>query len=401
MKLMFTGAAPWANSGYGKPGRFLFPRLSRLGHEIALCAFNGYQGAITTTRVDGEPLRLYPPAISNYFDDIIKYHAAHWQADAVITFQDVWTLKEWGGKELPWYPRTIIDTHPVSKATLDALEGAVMPLAETEWGVRELQEHGWENARWMPHGVDTELYAPRDKAEARRRSGLPECGYIAGMVAANSSYPSRKSFPEVLLAWEKWIDGGGEGTLYLHTTISHRGGRSSGIDFEPLLDTMHLEWSTVDDPDTEAVQRASVLFAAQHRYWLGAYDDEALADVYNSLDVLLAPSMAEGFGIPIIEAQACGVPVVTLNVTAMPEVTFGGVCLAPVQMQWEGEGGWRGVCPVDELAEIINDFARMPGGEYVTLSDWAREGALYFDWDNLVEHHWVPFLRDVEDVHSA
>ena len=396
MRLMFTGAAPWTNSGYGKPGRFLFPRLSRLGHEIALCAYNGYQGAITTTEVDGEPLRVYPPAISHYFDDIITHHAASWQADAVITFQDVWTLDAWGKKDIPnWCPQTIIDTHPVSKSVLDAIEGALMPLAETQWGVRELQAHGWENARWMPHGVDTELYAPRDRGEARRKSGLPEEGFIAGMVAANSSYPSRKSFPEVLLAWQKWIDAGNEGKLYLHTTISHRGGRSSGLDLETLLDTMHLEWSTVDDPDPGAIERASVIFAAQHRYWLGAYDDAALADIYNSLDVLLAPSASEGFGIPIIEAQACGVPVVTLNVTAMPENTFGGVCLEPVQMQWEGEGGWRGVCPVDELAATIDDFARLNSEDHARLSDWAREGALYFDWDNLVEKHWVPFLEEI------
>ena len=64
-------------------------------------------------------------------------------------------------------------------------------------------------------------------------------------------------------------------------------------------------------------------------------------------------------------------------------------------MQWEGEGGWRGVCPVDELAATMDDFSRLSSEDYATLSDWAREGALYFDWDNLVEKHWLPFLQEI------
>ena len=396
LRLLFTGASVWTNSGYGKPGRFLFPRLARLGHKIGLCTFYGYQGQLTPIDVCGETIMMYPPAINPHFNDIIELHAAHFNADAVITFQDVWTLRKWGEKNIPWYPRTIIDTHPISQIVLDSIAGSVMPLAETKWGLRELRDNGWDNARWMPHGVDTALYAQRDKAESRRKAKLPETGFLAGMVAANASYPSRKNFPEVLLAWQRWIDGGGKGQLYIHATISHKGtDRSGGIDFETLLDTMHLKWATVDDPEHERVAEADVLFPAQHRYWVGKHSDDDLADVYNSLDVLLAPSAAEGFGIPLVEAQACEVPVVTLNVTAMPENTFGGVCIEPVQMQWEAEGGWRGACPVAELVDVIEQFATMPDDEHAAMGKAARAGAVYFDWDNLVENHWIPFFEEI------
>jgi len=89
------------------------------------------------------------------------------------------------------------------------------------------------------------------------------------------------------------------------------------------------------------------------------------------------------------------VPVVTLNVTAMPENTFGGVCMEPVQMQWEGEGGWRGVCPVGELVDVIERFATMPEDEHAAVGKAARAGALYFDWDNLVDKHWIPFFEEI------
>lgn len=48
--------------------------------------------------------------------------------------------------------------------------------------------------------------------------------------------------------------------------------------------------------------------------------NEDLVVVYNLAQVLLLPSFYEGFGLPILEAQACGLPVVTSNISSMPEV---------------------------------------------------------------------------------
>lgn len=43
-------------------------------------------------------------------------------------------------------------------------------------------------------------------------------------------------------------------------------------------------------------------------------------DLYNSVDCLLFPSLYEGFGLPILEAQACGIPVVCSNAASLPEI---------------------------------------------------------------------------------
>jgi glycosyltransferase involved in cell wall biosynthesis len=52
-----------------------------------------------------------------------------------------------------------------------------------------------------------------------------------------------------------------------------------------------------------------------------------LVQLYASAELLLHPSLCEGFGNPVAEAMACGCPVITSNVSAMPEVAGGAAVL--------------------------------------------------------------------------
>jgi glycosyltransferase involved in cell wall biosynthesis len=54
--------------------------------------------------------------------------------------------------------------------------------------------------------------------------------------------------------------------------------------------------------------------------YLGKPEKATLVKIYNVADVLISPSLHEGFGITILEAMACGIPVVTSNSTSLPEV---------------------------------------------------------------------------------
>ncbi len=396
MKLLFTGAAPWCNTGYSKPLRELLPRLIRAGHECALAPFFGWHGTATDTDVGGETVRLYPPARDAWFNDIIENHATQFGADAVITLQDVWILDGWGKRGFTWCPWMPIDCWPPTQPVLQALEGCFQPLSFSKWGRDQLRKSGWQSTRYMPIGVDLEIHQPRDQAQARCEAGLPVDGLIIGMVAANSSFPSRKSVPEVLQAWKRWKDGGGEGVLYIHTTIRLKG--TKGIDFGHLVETLGLSWATMDDPDEEKRAQVDVLFPSQYRMWVSGYNDRSLATIYQSLDVLFHPSMSEGFGIPIVEAQACGVPVVTLEFTSMPELTFGGICLEPRQLAWVQRGGWRGVVDVDDLLGAIDwaTWLRDDEQERLELARKAWEGARPFEWGRVVAEHWLPFLEELE-----
>jgi glycosyltransferase involved in cell wall biosynthesis len=52
----------------------------------------------------------------------------------------------------------------------------------------------------------------------------------------------------------------------------------------------------------------------------GRVPDEDLPAVYSGAELLVEPSLYEGFGLPLLEAMACGTPVVCSAVASLPEV---------------------------------------------------------------------------------
>jgi glycosyltransferase involved in cell wall biosynthesis len=71
---------------------------------------------------------------------------------------------------------------------------------------------------------------------------------------------------------------------------------------------------------------------------------------YRQMDILLMPTVREGFGLAVAEAMACGLPVVASNCSSIPELID------------DGKGGF--LCPIGDVkafAEKINLLAESPG----------------------------------------
>lgn len=70
-------------------------------------------------------------------------------------------------------------------------------------------------------------------------------------------------------------------------------------------------------------RKLSKLNALQNETYVttpGYIRDEDLPGVYSMSRMFLFPSLAEGFGMPVIEAMACGTPVITSHTTSLPEI---------------------------------------------------------------------------------
>lgn len=67
----------------------------------------------------------------------------------------------------------------------------------------------------------------------------------------------------------------------------------------------------------QACKGYHLVISGQTIPWL-EYDELGL--LYQSAQVLLYPSLYEGFGLPILDAFVCGTPVITSNTSSMPEV---------------------------------------------------------------------------------
>lgn len=89
--------------------------------------------------------------------------------------------------------------------------------------------------------------------------------------------------------------------------------------------------------------------------------------LYNHALCLLYPSISEGFGIPIIEAQKAGCPVISTNYSAIPEVAGNGAILLKVV---------SGIALADELKQIINNNALADN-----LTKEGFRNAERFSWD--------------------
>ena len=105
---------------------------------------------------------------------------------------------------------------------------------------------------------------------------------------------------------------------------------------------------------------------------------EMMAHIYSSLDVLLNPATGEGFGIPVLEAQACGTPAIVTDFSAMQEVCGAGWKVEHSKW-WTGQQSWQAQPHVADIVEALEACYHRSTAQVAADSKRAREHALQYD----------------------
>jgi glycosyltransferase involved in cell wall biosynthesis len=329
-----------------------------------------------------EDIPVYP-SDDQWGNLLLSSYADSFQADLVIALMDAWVLRPDVFRDVPFAVWTPVDHQPCPPRVAEFFrQSGARTIAMSRFGEQMLRDEGLDPL-YVPHGIDTNVFQPGNRDLIREAAGLND-SFLVGIVANNSggmppaSGPPRKAFPQSIMAFSAFYRKHPDAKLYLHTELSgrqHPGNIKPGLNMARLLDRFEVPLEAVKTTDQLSME-------------LGI-DSAAMADLYSSFDVLLNPSYGEGFGIPIVEAQACGTPVIVTDWTSMPELCGAG---------WKVDGEpWYDpqheaffMCPsVGCILEALEDAYENAAG----MRDQAREFALAYDADLVTETYWKPALE--------
>lgn len=394
--ILWYSNAIWSPTGYGVQTAQAVKRLQRDGHAVAVAA--NYGLAAMTTVYDGVP--HFPQGFDTYSNDVVEPYFRDWTRQhpdhkpLCIALFDAWPLKGEGWNKMPVGIWTMVDHLPCPPAVLDFLKKPnVTPLAASRFAHEQIQRAGVDSI-YVPMAVDTRTYKPTatwtngaEVLTGRQLMGFRDPGdedlFVVSCINANKSGGGglhRKSWGENILALSIFAARHDDVRLYIHT---EKNGAHGGVQFDPLLAAVGL-------------QPHQYRFVNQYAHLLGI-PNEAMAALYTATDVLLAPTMGEGFGLTVLEAGACGTPVIVNDFTCQPELVGEG-WLTEGQPFWDSlQFAWWQTPSVPSIVDALEDaYARGRGRSQKQI-----DHAAAYDADLVYDTYWKPALAQLLNEPSA
>jgi glycosyltransferase involved in cell wall biosynthesis len=141
------------------------------------------------------------------------------------------------------------------------------------------------------NGLDPEQYKPIDKPLARELMKLPQDKQLILFGALGATSDRRKGFHLLQPALQRLSQSAGRGNENIEIVVFGASQPENAIDL-----------------------------GFKSHYLGSLHDDIALALVYSAADVMIVPSIQEGFGQTASESLACGTPVVCFNSTGLKDI---------------------------------------------------------------------------------
>lgn len=389
----FLSDAPTTKTGLGRITREIAMQThEHLGDvfEVATIGLGGHLSRkLPFKQYQVSRLEPFPPELP----DIWRLFAGNQKGILLTIANPCWLAFLSGNLKLPAEYQAWLDEKPFevwSYVPIDAvgpndrlctperiiLEKMDRVLAYGEWGAnvldRTLNRIGTKH---LPHGINSEVFYPRDRKEARatfvkrttdgKMDGVLADDYtLVGIVATNTR---RKDW---YLAFE------------IGRELMKR-----GVKFGFWAHTNKLigEWDLLTLAEEFGMAK-HVLFSTAN------FSDDDMAWAYSACDFMLGIGSGEGWGLPMSEALGCGIPVLHGNYAGATDFIPPGLLIEPIAMR--GDGVYcarRPVYRAADWADKIELFTKpLPGGrkwEPVNLDpkyywencwprweEWLREG---------------------------
>lgn len=333
-----------------------------------------------------EKVKVLPGRGGTFGNESIRGHAlSHFGGDLkgglVLTLMDVWVLEPsiWQTMNVAsWVP---VDHEPAPPPVdrFFAATGAV-PLAMSRFGSEQLKAH---DPIYVPHGVDCGTYVPHDPIDAKKMIGFPESAFLVGIVAANKGW-GRKCLPEMLEAFSLFHRRHDDALLYLHTEAE---GYQDGVNLKNVTRALGI-------PDK------AIRLCDQHTYQFDPLPPQMMASLYSSFDVLLSTSRGEGFGLCVLEANACGTQAIVTDFSAQPEVCGAGWTVEG-HREWSQQQAWQKRPDVADIVDALEQAYRQPEAARLEAAKKARAHAEGYDVERVLKEHLLPAIEEARDRFEA
>lgn len=376
MKILWSSNSPMVDTGYGKQTRLFTEQMVKAGHDVTVFANFGHFGGV----LHWNGLNILPASRDSYGKDGIVDHYQRLKPDVHVLLFDIWPFEN---SQLE--AGHITAYAPVDHDTLPPLVEDRLLHTPYQWAMSRHAENHMKRAGltpyYVPHMVDCATFQPMDRAKAREAVKVSDQSFLAVMVAAHKGYPMRKSFDRVFRAWAEFVRTRPDALLHVHTDPGPAA-HNNHLDLEILARFYDIPPHTLRFPNNQ-------------RYHTGYFTDDYMNALFNASDVLVAPSMGEGFGVPVVEAQAAGCPVIVCDFTAQSELAGPGwkVPITPDDLFFSLQGAHYCLPRYSDIVRGLEWAYEQRGNE--DLRAQSRAFALDYDAARVYPKYAAPALQAI------
>lgn len=324
-------------TGYGRIADEIGMRLHERGVQVRQISLL-YDGLLPPMYDGRKPLPYHVSSVAGHAEWLQMTNAiiGVMQPEAILVIQDMPYVQQVRDLQVDWSrivfgAITPIDGTPIHPAWVRTLKQADQVWSISQFGVEAMRGAGIPAQLCRP-GIDPNQFFQRsetERAALRARVNIPENAFVVGSCAQNQG---RKLWPLMLEAFFRFaVDK--PHALFLANTEA----------------VSPIGWDMNALCEQRGWDRSKLRFR-------GDMQALTMPERYNLMDVHKVIASREGFGLPLIEAQACGVVNMALDYCSGREICGGGMGVLIPAIPFRNVSTWGGA---DDCFPDMDEYVRL------------------------------------------